>query len=296
MYNIKGSQSGNQAVPDSLGMPNPMSGPVPVIAPAAPAPSPQTAPEEVKIPSKHHAFAYVLSIIIIAALVAILYFYSLHVSSGQHGSTTVPSYTTSAGSTINQSSIPPNATSTSAFLSKYNLTAQLPAMAMTDVFTNASGSCNYYALAKWYQSKYIPNPPITAVNYSALNDSTPFAEYASIYIPAFQPSSNSRCASLRGPQSVYSLKNESESFSEHNTTVSGITMSVVQIDNLTQQGLNATATYYTGPKPSISWYVTYVYYGNTIISLGQWGFTGHMNATLLVAQTASLTLAYESYK
>ncbi|MDE1873953.1 MAG: hypothetical protein KGI04_02430 [Candidatus Micrarchaeota archaeon] len=138
--------------------------------------------------------------------------------------------------------------------------------------------CGQISLEVYHQ--YQLPATLNATNYSKLNESTP------IFFYDLEFTFNKVFDSTTPPESCTYIEDVGNYAQRSSTTdVSGqigTRASLIELDNFSAAGLNATHVPYTGPTPHLSWYEVEFTYRNVLVVCGEWSFTGQMNPAVLV--------------
>ncbi len=230
---------------------------------------------------------YALSVSIVVAVIAVMLLYFI-----QSGKPTV-------GVQQSGQPIPANENLTAAeiegYLNGFNLPTGLayyPQPAAPDTL------CPMVQYYKWYIQKGMSSPYST-VNESLINMSEPFAEYLIIYVVNSSYLPDYKKGIAQGNMTAcdpYHVQLDTNSTFTHVpanfSTTSGY---MWEYSNFTPAGLAMTSTTFTGNDPNIEWYHSVAFYRNVEVSVGFWGFAGHMHAGDIFSYTNATLESLEQY-
>jgi hypothetical protein len=183
------------------------------------------------------------------------------------------------------------------FLETYAPAAPLSnSIIFNNVTYDANGLCNSVGTIKWFTQPGI-NVNYTMVNFSKLNQSLPFAEYALVF--AINQSNLGAYYSMVNKTGVCSpymepiLKNSTFDYEGLHFGPTNIYM--YTLSNFTETGFNLTNTKYIGNKPDLYWYFASTVYKGYDLQFGVWGFKDSKNDYYLLNQSKNFVNQFISY-
>ncbi|MDE1873951.1 MAG: hypothetical protein KGI04_02420 [Candidatus Micrarchaeota archaeon] len=239
-------------------------------------PSFGTGPQEVSTGNSATRRKVAMIFIVMIAIAAVAYYLLAYSGRG------VPVSTTSSASTSATTSIQVRLLSQNAVNNSLLGFSQLglPNAYGNYSSTQASNATTCGSTISAVYRLYALPATLNATNYSMLNQSLPFVVYENALTFAYA------FPAAKAPQSCTNIEGVS-GFAQSNSTLNvsnavGTAASLIELDNFSAAGLNATHTLYTGPMPHLSWYEVDFAYRNVLVYIGIWGFTGHMDTGKLL--------------
>ncbi len=244
-------------------------------------PMPTSAPSSAKVGLQRHPLylTTIIAVVLIFIVLVVVYMYV-------EGSTSVkpqPKVFVNATTTVQA----PSTAFAESFLAPYSPEKALPNVTtFTSVPYDTGGACSSVATIKWFAQPGV-NVSYTNENFSTLNQSLPFAEYAAVFVvdPASEVSYAAATNSIGVCSPYLGPIRENSTYSYKITQINGLEVHEYTLSNFTNQGLNLTNTYYIGSKPNLYWYFASTVYNGYGLQFGVWGFASSMNQTSLQNQT-----------
>lgn len=134
-------------------------------------------------------------------------------------------------------------------------------------------------ILKWYLADGLANLS-SPISESMANASPIFAEYikASMLNSTNLKSYTNRFYANKGYcEDFMTPIKENSTFSSTQVEIDNASGFLMKLENMNSNALNLSSTPYIGQMPNVSFYVLTLIYKNITVSVGVWGFTGHMN-------------------